>query len=165
MRITNLAGRLVVGGYLATHGAQKLFGAFGGKGLDGAAASFAKMGLRPAKPMAALAAVSEFGGGLLTATGAADPLGPIAICGSMLVATAVHRKSGPMSATGGYELPLTNFALAGILATAGGEAFRLTPPLPRRLAAIVAAGAATLTGVALAQILRPEPASAEVATA
>ena len=52
MRITNLAGRLVLGGYLAVHGAQKLFGAFGGKGLDAAAEGFAKMGLHPAKPMA-----------------------------------------------------------------------------------------------------------------
>lgn len=54
--IALLGARLVVGGYLAVHGAQKLFGAFGGAGLDRAGAGFERMGLTPGKPMAALAA-------------------------------------------------------------------------------------------------------------
>jgi putative oxidoreductase len=111
-----LATRSVLGGYLAVHGAQKLFGAFGGHGLDATAAGFESMGLRPVKAGATLAGVSELGGGILTVTGIADPLGPLALSGAMAVAAAVHRKQGPLSQNGGFELPLTNLALAvGIL--------------------------------------------------
>ncbi|MGD0833761.1 MAG: DoxX family membrane protein [Candidatus Dormibacteria bacterium] len=47
--------------------------------------------------MAVLAGASELAGGVLTATGIADPLGPVAIAGAMSVATAVHRRQGSMS--------------------------------------------------------------------
>jgi hypothetical protein len=63
--------------YCTVHGAQKLFAAFGGPGLDQAGAGFDRIGLTPGKPMAALAGATELGGGLLTA--AADPAGPLAI--------------------------------------------------------------------------------------
>src|SRR5271154_1944289 len=88
-----LVERLVLGGYLAAHGAQKLFGSFGGPGLDATAAGFERLGLSPGREMAILAGASERGGGLLTATGVAEPLGPIMVAGAMTVATAVHRKS------------------------------------------------------------------------
>jgi putative oxidoreductase len=88
MRSTLLFGaRVVVGGYLAVHGAQKLFGAFGGPGLEKAAAGFERIGLAPGRQMAALAGAVELGGGLLTVTGAADPAGPLAIIGTMAVAS------------------------------------------------------------------------------
>ena len=64
-----LGARVVVGGYLAVHGAQKLFGAFGGPGLEKAAAGFERIGLAPGRQMAALAGATELGGGLLTAAG------------------------------------------------------------------------------------------------
>ena len=68
MRNVALLGtRLVVGSYLAVHGAQKLFGAFGGPGLDKAGAGFHRIGLRPGKHMAAAAGITELGGGVLTA--------------------------------------------------------------------------------------------------
>jgi putative oxidoreductase len=86
-----LGTRLVLGGYLAVHGAQKLFGAFGGPGLDAAGAGFESIGLTPGKQMAALAGVTELAGGVLTGSGAADPLGPLAIIGAMSVAAATHR--------------------------------------------------------------------------
>ena len=73
-----LASRLVIGGYLAVHGARKLFGAFGGGGLDRTAAGFHRIGLRPGPQMAAAAGMTELGGGLLTAAGIADPAGPLA---------------------------------------------------------------------------------------
>src|SRR4051794_16271800 len=148
--ITSLA-RVVLGGYLATHGAQKLFGAFGGPGIEGTATGFEHIGLTPAREMAMLAGAAEFGGGILTATGIADPLGPIAIAGAMTVATVVHRKAGPMSASGGFELPLTNLALAGVLIAAGSRGRRLGSSLPKSLTAAVAIGAAALTGVAVAK--------------
>lgn len=90
-----LATRTVVGGYLAAHGAQKLFGAFGGPGMDATVAGFRRLGLRPAPLTARVAAISEFGGGVLTAAGAAHPLGPITISGAMTVASVTHRAKGP----------------------------------------------------------------------
>ncbi len=80
MRNAALLGtRLVLGSYLAVHGAQKLFGVFGGAGLEKAGAGFDRIGLRPGKQMAAAAGITELGGGLLTAAGIADPAGPLAI--------------------------------------------------------------------------------------
>jgi uncharacterized membrane protein YphA (DoxX/SURF4 family) len=79
-----LGARLVLGSYLSVHGAQQLFGAFGGPGLEQAGAGFERIGLTPGRPMAALAGSTEFGGGLLTAAGVADPAGPLAIMGVAL---------------------------------------------------------------------------------
>jgi putative oxidoreductase len=140
MRSTLLfAARVVVGGYLAVHGAQKLFGAFGGPGLEKAAAGFERIGLAPGRQMAALAGAAELGGGLLTVAGAADPAGPLAIIGTMAVASATHRANGPLARDGGFELPLTNLAAASALAAAGPGRFRAGPALPRPLTAAAAA--------------------------
>jgi putative oxidoreductase len=107
MRDVMLLGtRLVLGSYLAVHGAQKLFGTFGGPGLERAGAGFERIGLTPGKPMAALAGATELGGGLLTVAGVADPAGPLAIIGAMTVASATHRASGALAANRGFELPL-----------------------------------------------------------
>ena len=167
MRDVMLLGtRLVLGSYLAVHGAQKLFGALGGPGLDQAAAGFERIGLTPGKPMAALAGVTEFGGGLLTAAGVADPVGPLAIMGAMTVASATHRASGPLAANRGFELPLTNLAAAAALAASGPGRFRLSPPLSRRLTAVVAAGGAVLAAGSLAKMLtaaRDQPGEAQPA--
>jgi putative oxidoreductase len=78
--------RLAVGGLLAGHGSQKLFGWFGGHGIQGMSKQLETMGFRPAKEWAVLAGLSEFGGGTLTALGLFHPVGPIATFGSMLVA-------------------------------------------------------------------------------
>jgi putative oxidoreductase len=159
---TLLAARTVLGGYLAAHGAQKLFGVLEGPGLDKAGAGFQSMGLTPGKPMATLAAVSEFGGGLLTAVGVADPLGPVAIAGAMVVATAVHRKGGPFSSKGGYELPLTNLALAAVLLATGPGRIRGSRSLPKRLTAAMVLGAGAMTAVSLKKLLTFTPKPAEV---
>src|SRR6266511_1067257 len=79
--------RLVVGGLLFGHGAQKLFGWFGGPGLAGTIAYMgAQFRLRPAALWATIAALSEFGGGLLLAVGLLSPLGSVAIIAAMLTA-------------------------------------------------------------------------------
>lgn len=114
---TILGTRLVLGGYLAVHGAQKLFGAFGGSGLDKAGAAFDRIGLSPGKQMAALAGITEIGGGVLTAAGIADPAGPLAIMGAMSIAATTHRTNGPLAAKGGFELPLTNLVAAAALSS------------------------------------------------
>src|SRR5690606_7857285 len=104
---------------------QKLFGVFGGNGLDATAAGFETIGLTPGKPMAALAGASELAGGVLTATGIADPLGPVAIASTMTVATLVHRKAGPLASNGGYELALTDLAFAALVAAARPRGYRI----------------------------------------
>ena len=153
MRNVAVFGRVVLGGYLAAHGAQKLFGVLGGSGLDATAAGFERLGLTPSREMAMLAGAGELGGGILTATGIADPLGPVTIAASMTVATAVHRKNGPFSANGGYELPLTNLALATALVASGPGVIRLGPRLPRPLATAVIVGAIAMTAVPLVKLL------------
>jgi putative oxidoreductase len=154
MRDVALLGtRLVVGSYLAVHGAQKLFGAFGGPGLEKTGAGFHRIGLRPGKHMAAAAGITELGGGVLTAAGIADPAGPLAIMGAMTVASATHRANGPLAANRGFELPLTNLAAAAALAASGPGRFRLSPPLSRPLTAVAAAGGAILAAASLARML------------
>ncbi len=112
--------RLVVGGLLAGHGAQKLFGWFGGPGLDGTAGWLESMHLRPGTVWARIAGGSELGGGLLTALGFLNPLGPIAAMGAMTVAWAkVHLGNPVWSTKGGAELPITNLAVLSALTLAG----------------------------------------------
>jgi len=153
-----LAARLVLGGYLAAHGAQKLFGAFGGPGIGPTVAGFDRLGLRPAPVMARVAALSELGGGVLTAAGAAHPVGPVALAGTMAVASATHRAKGAFAAKGGFELPLTNAAAAMVLAVAGPGRYSLDGltgrSLPKPLARLMAAGVAASAGACVAMLLR-----------
>jgi putative oxidoreductase len=160
--ILAVAARAVLGAYLFVHGAQKLFGWFGGHGLDATATGFERMGLKPGREMATLAGASEMVGGALTATGIADPLGPLTIAGAMTVASAVHRPSGPLLASGGFELPLTNLAFAALAGLAGGP--RLLP-LPSKLSRLLAAGALGLTGVSVVKVVRAQQAKAAAAAA
>ena len=103
--------RLVVGLILAGHGAQKLFGWFGGPGLQGTTGWLRQLGLRPAPFWAFMAGLSEFGGGLLLALGLLNPLGSLGIIGAMLMAIIlVHWSKGLWNANGGSESPLTNLA-------------------------------------------------------
>lgn len=158
MRNVALLGtRLVLGSYLAVHGAQKLFGAFGGSGLDKAGAGFDRIGLRPGRTMAIAAGVSELGGGVLTAAGIADPAGPLAIMGAMSVAATTHRAKGPLNARGGFELPLTNLAAAATLAAVGPGRYRIGPSLPRPLAVAGAAGGGLLAAGLVARMLTAAP--------
>jgi putative oxidoreductase len=133
-----LGARVVIGGYLVVHGAQKLFGAFDGPGLDQTGAYFETIGLSPGKEMATLAGATEVGGGLLTMTGTADPAGPLAIIGAMSIASFTQRANGPLAAKGGFELPLSYLAAATAFVASGPGRFRLSPPLPGKLAAVTA---------------------------
>src|SRR5919205_1146500 len=69
--------RIAQGSLMAGHGAQKLFGSFGGPGLEGTSGLMEMLGMRPGRPWAYLAGLSEFGGGVLTALGLFNPLGPL----------------------------------------------------------------------------------------
>jgi putative oxidoreductase len=154
-RVGLLVSRTILGGYLAAHGAQKLFGSFGGPGLDAMGDGFEGMGLRPGKAMAAVAGATELGGGLLTATGVAYPLGPMAIAGTMVVASTTHRERGPLAAQGGFELPLTNFAAALALMSAKDPGIaRLGPHSSRRRVWLSALFGAGMAAFAISQLLR-----------
>ena len=112
--------RATVGGLLAGHGAQKLFGYFGGHGVEGTAGWLESLNLKPGREWAVAAGLSEFGGGLLTALGALNPLGPIMAMGAMLMATLkVHMGKPIWTTAGGAELPVTNMAILGALFLAG----------------------------------------------
>jgi putative oxidoreductase len=111
--------RIVFGALLIGHGTQKLFGWFGGHGLEGTGGFFHTLGFRPGKQMAAMAGASEALGGLLLALGLLTPLAGAAIVGTMLVAASVHADKGLWGVNGGYELALL-YAVAGAAAAIGG---------------------------------------------
>ena len=77
MKIGRLLLRLSVGGFFVGHGTQKLFGWFGGHGLEATAEGFEQMGLRPGKRNAIAAGAAEAGGGALLALGARDAAGGV----------------------------------------------------------------------------------------
>jgi putative oxidoreductase len=149
-----LALRLTAGGLIAGHGAQKLFGVFGGYGLEGTAGWIESMGLKPGKTWAQLAGASEFGSGLLTALGFLGPLGPISTLAPMTIAWATVHAGKPIWVTsGGAELPLTNMAIATALALIGPGRYSMDELLgidvPAPIVALSAAGVAAGVGAAL----------------
>src|SRR5919199_5131452 len=155
-----LALRLVTGGLLAGHGAQKLFGAFGGFGLEGTAGWLESMGLKPGKTWAILAGGGEFGSGLLIALGFLPPPGAIGSFGPMGTAWAKVHAGKPIWVTsGGAELPLTNMAIATALALTGPGRYSVDEMLgievPAALVALAAAGVAA--GVIASVVAQPEP--------
>jgi putative oxidoreductase len=103
-----------VGVLLAGHGAQKLFGWFGGHGIEGTGGFMESLDMRPGHRMAVAAGASEFFGGLLLALGLAMPLAAVLIASTMLVASlTAHAGKGPWASNGGWELPLT-YAIVAI---------------------------------------------------
>ncbi len=99
--------RFFTGLILMPHGAGKLFGWFGGRGIEGTAAGFAKMGLEPALPLATLVGVTEFFGGLFLAIGLLTRPAAVGMIAIMAVAVfQVHLKNGFFWFNGGYEYPL-----------------------------------------------------------
>ena len=118
--------RLVVGLTLAAHGAQKLLGWFGGYGLDGTGQFMDTLGFHPGRRHAALAGLTETGGGVLLALGLLTPLGAALVASVMLVATiTVHLKNGFFAASGGYEYNLVLAAAAVSIAFSGPGALSI----------------------------------------
>ena len=124
--------RIVVGALFAGHGAQKLFGAFGGGGPDGAGQFFETIGLKPGAQMARAAGASELGGGALLAAGLATPLAASALTGVMSTALwTTHKDNGPWISDNGYEYTLVNIALLFALTDAGPGKLSLDHALGR----------------------------------
>jgi putative oxidoreductase len=122
--------RLVVGLTLAAHGAQKVFGWFGGYGLAGTGQFLEQLGFRPGRVQAALAGTAELVGGLFLAAGFLTPAAAAAIVAVMLVAAvSVHIKKGFLATNGGYEYTLVLGGAALALAFTGPGAFSLDQAL------------------------------------
>ena len=118
--------RVVLGAIMAAHGAQKLFGWFGGHGLAGTGGWLESMGFKPARLHAAVVGLAEFGGGALLALGLLTPLGAAAVAGVMLVAIAtVHWSNGFFNTSGGFEFNLLIAAVATALAITGPGKFSI----------------------------------------
>ncbi len=112
--------RAVIGALLFGHGTQKLFGWFGGHGLEGTGQLFESIGLRPGRKQAAAAGAAEAGGGALLAVGLLTPAAAPTIIGVMSTAIrAVHLKNGPWITENGYEYPLVLLAMMVALADVG----------------------------------------------
>ena len=112
--------RIVFGLVMAAHGAQKLFGWFGGHGLAGVSGYFESLGFRPGRFFAAAAALGEVASGVLTALGLFGPVGPSLMVLVMIVAAvSVHGPNGLFAMSNGIEVPLLYGAGAAALALTG----------------------------------------------
>jgi putative oxidoreductase len=112
--------RLIIGLGFAAHGAQKLFGWFGGYGIAGTGGFLEQLGFRPGATFALAAGLAEFLGGLLVAFGLAGPIGPMLVIAAMLVAiVTVHLRNGFFAASNGVELPLLYLLIGAGYAFAG----------------------------------------------
>lgn len=127
--------RIALGAVFIGHGAQKLFGAFGGWGLESTAQWMASQGLEPGMVMAVLAGSAEFFGGILVLLGLITRPAAAVLAFTMGVAMAsVHLPNGLFLANGGYEYALTLFMASIALAFSGGGRYSVDAWLQRFVA-------------------------------
>jgi putative oxidoreductase len=164
MKIARLVLRVLVGGLFFGHGTQKLFGWFGGNGLEATAAGFEKMGMRPGRRHAIAGGVGEAAGGAALALGLATPLASATLTSVMLTAIyRVHFKNGPWVTNGGYEYNAVLIAAVLSLAEAGPGKLSLDAALgtersgPGWAVAAAALGVAGAVGANLSTEPAPEP--------
>jgi putative oxidoreductase len=157
--------RLVLGITFFAHGSQKLFGWFGGGGIQGTHGMMQHLGVRPPRLWAWLAALAEFWGGVLLALGFLTPIGSLGIIAAMLTAIIqVHWTKGFWNTGGGIEFPLVNLATALGLALTGPGVYSLDAALGTALpepVSILVGLALVILGAAAAEISRRTPAQVE----
>ncbi|MDN3451932.1 MULTISPECIES: DoxX family protein [unclassified Psychrobacter] len=125
--------RVPVGLILAAHGAQKLFGWFGGNGLAGTAQWLSSIGMEPGYLMAMLAGGAEFFGGLALVIGLLTRPAAVVAAFTMLVAIfSVHISNGLFAADGGYEYALVLMVALLALAVQGGGALSIDKMLSEK---------------------------------
>jgi putative oxidoreductase len=126
MQIGRFLARTVIGALFIGHGAQKLFGSFGGPGLEGTRGMMESLDMRPAQRNAVAAGAAETGGGSLLVLGLGTPVASAALIGTMITAIRkVHLPNGPWAANGGYEYNVALIAALVALAEDGPGAFSL----------------------------------------
>ncbi|WP_086931869.1 DoxX family protein [Agarilytica rhodophyticola] len=134
---TNLGSlvlRVPVGIVLAAHGAQKLFGWFGGYGLEGTGQWMASIGLEPGYLMAFMAGSAEFFGGLALIFGfLTRPAAAISAFTMLVAIFSVHFSNGLFMSNNGYEFALSLFAATLALTIQGSGSFAIDNTLSRRL--------------------------------
>ena len=131
-----LALRLPIGIIFVAHGAQKLFGAFGGYGLEGTGQFMASLGLTPGYLMALLAGSAEFFGGLALLFGVLVRPAAAALAFAMVVAIfSVHFEKGLFLANNGYEFGLALLAASVSLLIVGAGRLSVDAALTARTAA------------------------------
>ena len=159
--------RVLFGAAIAAHGAQKLFGWFGGYGLKGTGGFFDSLGFKPGIVFAAAAGLSEFVGGLLLVIGLFTPFGASAILAAMIVASvSVHLKNGFFVQNNGFEPAFLYGAVALGIALTGAGTYSIDSQLglsfiellPLKVGAVVAA----VIGSAFTLALRQQPAPQSV---
>lgn len=157
MKIGRLLLRLAVGALFVGHGTQKLFGWFGGNGLEATAKSFEHLGLRPGGANAIAAGAAEAGGGALLLAGLATPAAASILTATMMTAIrTVHGKNGPWLSDGGYEYNVVLIAAVLALVEVGPGPLSLEGRLgrersgPRWALAALAAGSLGALGSHLA---------------
>lgn len=155
----------VIGLIFIGHGAQKLFGWFGGHGLAGTAQWLGSLGLHPARFWALVAGLAEFLGGIGLALGLFTPVAAAMIIGVMLAAIIrVHWSHGLWAAQGGLEYPLVNALVAAFIGLTGPGRYALDTllsiyypmPLTFWVALAVAVVGALLALVTGLRIFRPQ---------
>jgi putative oxidoreductase len=171
MKIGRLLLRLTVGSLFFGHGTQKLFGWFGGHGLDATANMFDTIGMRPGDRNALAAGIAEAGGGAGIALGLATPLSAATLTSVMLTAiNRVHLKNGPWVTNGGYEYNIVLIAAVLALAEVGPGEFSLDHLLdnersgPGWALAALALGVAGAVGAHFAAESYPAPVEAPTET-
>lgn len=131
---SQLALRVPVGIILMAHGAQKLFGWFGGSGLEGVGGWMESIGLSPGIVMAFLAGSAEFFGGLFIVLGLLTRPSAFVSAITMVVAILfVHLENGLFMANGGYEFGLALLAATVSLTISGAGSISLDKLIERRL--------------------------------
>src|SRR5690554_3745002 len=132
--LTGLALRIPAGIIFIAHGAQKLFGSFGGYGLEGTGQWMASIGLEPGYLMALAAGSAEFFGGIALLVGLLTRPAAVVLAFTMLVAiVAVHLPHGLFLSNNGYEFGLALLAMSVALVFSGGGAFSADRFVARRL--------------------------------
>lgn len=141
--------RLVVGVTLAAHGAQKLFGWFGGPGLEGTARGLEMLGFPPGRRHATMAGLVEIGAGALIVLGLLTPAGAALVTAVMVVAAlSAHVKQGFFVTAGGYEYNLVLGAAGLTFAFTGPGRFSLDALLGLTTGSALWGLAALIIGVA-----------------
>jgi putative oxidoreductase len=115
-----LVFRLPLGFVFTAHGAQKLFGWFGGYGLEGTGQWLASVGFEPGYLMALLAGSAEFFGGIALILGFLTRPAAVLVAFTMIMAMTVHIGNGLFLSNNGYEFALSLLAMSVGLAILGG---------------------------------------------